>query len=98
MEKIKEFFTALFGKYLPGHYDENGNFIPGDIYNRLNCVNKWIVKYNVQGKYNPIVLKRLVSIPSGWQGAVQNYFRSLSGGISLTTVLLIFGAFLLIKK
>lgn len=78
LTKAEILFKELFGKYLPGGYDKNGVFIPGDILNRIKQAQEWIILYNVQGKYNPIILKRLLSIPSGWQNKTQNYLRSLS--------------------
>ena len=78
LTKAQILFKQLFGKYLPGGYDKNGNFIPGDIVDRVKQAQIWIVAYNVQDKYNPIILKRLLSIPSGWQGKTKNYLRSLS--------------------
>jgi len=98
----EKLFKELFGKYLPGSYDSQGNFIPGDIQNRISQAQKWIVVYNAENKYNPAILKELLTRPSGWQSATQSYLSSFSQKTFHITIpeilILIVGIYFLSKK
>ena len=101
MDKWELLFKKLFGKFLPGTYDSEGNFIPGDIENRVQQTQRWIVLYGVEGKYNPTILKKLMTKRSGWQSSVQSYLSSFSFGFhlpSITIMLIIVAGYLVLKN